>query len=140
MAGNPKKETEAKVIDEEAIKSLEVKISKPLLLVNYRLIASAPNQNQVNLILESVSGAFSQFSAPRRNELKIIKPRHFQKLIYQFSFREFNNSQAMVLNTEELAGLFHLPTFTTEVPKIKWLKTKEASPPINLPTDGAFNR
>ena len=133
-----KKEAEEKVIDEEAIKSLEMKIAKPLLLANYRIIASAPNQNQLNEILESVSGAFSQFSAPRRNELKVVKPHNPRKLIYQFSFREFNDSQTMILNTEELAGLFHLPTFTTEVPKIKWLKAKEAPPPLNLPTSGVL--
>lgn len=139
---NPKTDDEAKkedkIIDEEAIKTLEMKISKPLLSVNARIISSAPSQFQANTILESISGAFSQFSAPRRQELRIIKPRNPQKLIYQYSFREFDDSQSMILNTEELASIFHFPTITSDVPKIKWLKSKESAPPANLPKKGTL--
>lgn len=133
-----KKEKEEKIIDEEGIKILESKISRPLLSVNFRVLVSAPSQYQADEILESVSGSFSQFSAPLRQELKIIKPRNSQKLIYQFSFREFDEGQTMILNTEELASLFHLPTSSTEIPKIKWLKAREAAPPANLPTKGTL--
>jgi len=132
------KEKTEKIIDEEAIKILESKISHPLLSVNLRVLVSAPSQYQADTILESISGSFSQFSAPLRQELKIIKPRNFQKLIYQFSFREFDESQTMILNTEELASLFHLPASSTEIPKIKWLKAKEAPAPANLPTKGTL--
>ena len=133
-----KKEKEEKIIDEEAIKALEAKISKPLLAVNARILVSAPSQFQADSILESIAGGFSQFSAPLRNELKIIKPRDSQKLIYQFSFREFDDSQAMILNTEEIASAFHLPASTTELPRVKWLKAKEAAPPANLPKKGTL--
>jgi len=133
-----KKEKAEKVIDDEAIKTLESKISKPLLLVNVRILVSAPSQYQVDAILESISGSFSQFGAPLRNEIKIVKPRSLQNLIYQFSFREFNESQSMTLNTEELSSLFHLPASSTGIPKIKWLKTKEAPAPANLPAKGTI--
>jgi hypothetical protein len=76
-----KKEKAEKVIDDEAIKTLESKISKPLLLVNLRVLVSASSQYQADAILESISGSFSQFSAPLRNEIKIIKPRKLQSLI-----------------------------------------------------------
>jgi len=131
-------EKKEKIIDEEAIKTLELKISKPLLSVNLRVLASAPSQYQTDKILESVIGGFSQFSAPLRNELKIIKPRNLKNLIYQFCFREFDDKQAMILNVEELASLFHLPASSTEIPKIKWLKNKEAPAPVNLPKSGVL--
>ena len=133
-----KKEKKEKIVDEEAVKSLESKISKPLLSVNVRILVSAPSQYQADAILESIAGAFIQFSAPKRQEFKIIKPKNPQKLAYQFSFREFDDSQTIILNTEELASIFHLPTLTSEVPKIKWLKSKEAAPPVNLPKDGVL--
>ncbi len=67
---NPKTDDEAKkeekAIDEDAVKALEMKISKPLLSVNARIISSAPSQYQADTILAGISGAFSQFSAPRR--------------------------------------------------------------------------
>ena len=68
--------------------------------------------------------------------MKIIKPRNPKNLVYQFSFREFDDAQSMILNTEELASLFHLPSSSTEIPKIKWLKSKEAVAPANLPKSG----
>ena len=130
------KEKTEKIIDEEAIKVLDSKINKPLLSVNLRILVSASSQYQADTILESITGGFSQFSAPLRQELKIIKPKNPQSLIYQFSFREFDESQSMVLSTEELASVFHLPASSTAIPKIKWLKSKEAAPPANLPTKG----
>lgn len=133
-----KKEKEEKIIDEEAIKILEKKITKPLLSVNIRILASAPVEFETESILDGIGNAFQQFSAPMRQELKVVKPRNHEKLIYQFSFREFDNSQLVVLNTEELASIFHFPAASTEVPRINWVKAKEAQPPINLPTKGTF--
>jgi len=37
---------------------------------------------------------------------------------------------------EEIAQLYHLPITSTETPRIKWLKSKEAAPPDNLPKQG----
>jgi type IV secretory pathway TraG/TraD family ATPase VirD4 len=42
----------------------------------------------------------------------------------------------MILNTEELTSLWHLPTPFLETPNIKWLLSKKAPPPINLPSAG----
>lgn len=132
------KEKAEKIVDTEAIKILESKITKPLLSVNLRVVVSAASQYQADTILESISGSFSQFSAPLRQELKVVKPRNPKNLIYQFSFREFDDSQSMILNTEELASLFHLPALSTDIPKIKWLKSKEAAAPTNLASKGTL--
>ncbi len=137
VSGEAKKEEE-KIIDSEAIKTLESKASKPLLAVNFRILASSPSQYQTDAILEGVSGGIAQFSAPSRQELKIIKPREANNLVRQFSFREFDDNQSMILNAEELASMFHLPAPSTEVPKINWLKSKEAPPPANLPNKGTL--
>ena len=42
----------------------------------------------------------------------------------------------MVLNIEELASIFHLPTHTSDVPNVSWLKAKEAAPPETVPKEG----
>lgn len=132
-----KKEKE-KFIDDEMIKAIEAKAAKPLLAVNLRILVSAPSQYQADAILESVSGGYSQFHAPRRQELKIIKPRDIKKLAYQFSFREFDDNQAMILNIEELASMFHFPSSTTDIPRVKWLKSKESQPPTTLSKTGTL--
>ncbi len=132
------KEEKDKIVDDDAVKALQAKISKQLFRVNVRIATSAQSQDLAEDILLSIAGSFSQFGAPVRNELKLVKvdKRNFKKSLLDFSFRNYNFRQEMVLNTEEIASLFHLPTYTTDVPRIKWLLTKEAPPPDNLPKEG----
>jgi hypothetical protein len=42
----------------------------------------------------------------------------------------------MILNAEELAGLWHPPTSDVETPNIRWLGAKSAPPPSNVPKEG----
>ncbi len=133
-----KEKEKSKVVDEDAVKALETKISKPLFEVNVRLLASAPTPVEANDILNGLTASFQQYAAPRRNEFKILKPRNIDKFVYQFVFRNFEGSQAMTLNSEEIASFYHLPISTTETPRVKWLKAKEAAPPANLPSKGTL--
>jgi hypothetical protein len=130
-----KKEKE-KIIDEDAVKALESKLTKPLFKANVRIVVSAPSMFQANDILDAILAGFSQFGAPRRNSFKVIKPKNPKKLIYDFIFRNFDESKAMILSTEEICSFFHLPISLTDTPKLKWLKAKEAPPPPNLPKEG----
>lgn len=132
------KEKSERVIDDESVKALQAKIAKPLFLVNARLVASAGSQFQANDILDGLAAGFSQFGSPTRNELRVIKPRNSDNLIRQFIYREFDSSQAMTLSSEEVASFFHLPITSTETPRVKWLKSKDAPPPDNLPKQGAL--
>ena len=131
-----KKEEKPKTVDEEVVKSLESKISKPLLEVNVRVLSSAGSKFQADDISDGITAGFSQFGSPTRNEFRVIKQKNPSKLIRQFIFREFDPSQKMVLSTEEVASFYHFPTSSTETPKIKWLKSREAPPPPNLPNQG----
>ena len=137
---NPKtKEEKAEekiVVDDEAVKALQAKSAKPLFDVNVRLIASAGSQFQANDILDGLAAGFSQFGAPTRNDFKIVKPRNAKNLIGNFIYRTFEPSQAMTLSSEEIASFCHFPIASTETPNVKWLKSKEASPPENLPKQG----
>ncbi|MDD9950027.1 MAG: type IV secretion system DNA-binding domain-containing protein, partial [Zetaproteobacteria bacterium] len=125
-----------KPVDEEAVKALQAKVSKQLFSVNMRVVAAGPTKDRSDDILMGIVGAYSQFSAPLRNEIKIIKPRKSKKLVYNYSFREPEKSTAIILNSEELASLFHLPTASTDVPYVKWLASREEAPPENLPDNG----
>ncbi len=133
--GGGKKPADA-TIDEQAVKALERKLSKPLYEVNVRLVASAPSQHQADALLESMTSGFAQFGSPDQNEFRLVKPRIAKDFIHQFSFREFKEDQGMVLNSEELASIFHFPTPFTTIPKIKYLKSREAAPPAELPPEG----
>ncbi len=130
-----KKERE-KVIDDEAVKALTAKTTKPLFDVNVRIVASAASKFQADDILEGLAAGFSQFASPMRNEFKIVKPRNPRSLVEKFIYREFDASHAMTLSAEEIASFYHFPIASTETPRVKWLKAKEAPPPDNMPKEG----
>ncbi|MEK7136352.1 MAG: type IV secretory system conjugative DNA transfer family protein, partial [Patescibacteria group bacterium] len=100
------------------------------------VLAAADNDSDAGDILLSLAGSFSQFSAPRRNGFRLVAPRKISRLVYQYIFREFDHKQSMVLNTEEIASVFHFPTVSTNIPRINWLKSRESAPPQNLPDTG----
>ncbi|MDP1718838.1 MAG: type IV secretion system DNA-binding domain-containing protein [bacterium] len=133
----PDEKPEPIIIDEESIKLLNQKVAKPLFEVNIRLIASAPSAYQAEEILFALTGSFNQFTAPLRNEFKVTEPRNLKDLVFKYVFREFNESQSVILNSDEIASVWHLPTSLMEIPRIKWVKSKEAAPPPSvLPDQG----
>jgi len=127
---------EEKIIDQNVEKALEAKLSKQFFEVNIRVLASAPSEFQSGAILEGLTAGFSQFESHGRNELKVTKPRKMRDFVSQFSFREFDEREALILNSEEFVSLFHFPTSFTEIPKIKQIKFKEVAPPAYLPKEG----
>ncbi|MDI6820740.1 MAG: type IV secretion system DNA-binding domain-containing protein [Patescibacteria group bacterium] len=127
-----------KIIDEPAVKALEAKVAKPLFEINVRVLTSAADQAHANSILNGIAAGFSQFSAPMRNELLAVKPKNIKNLVFEFCFRKFNKDEAMIMTSEELVSLFHFPTPFTSIPRVKYLKAKEASPPMNLPEIGVL--
>jgi len=131
-----KEDKEQKQIDEEAVKALQSKLSKPLFEVNYRVLASAQNSYQAKDILGAIASSFSQFTSPLKNELAVSVPRDQKKIIFDASFRRFNDNQAIVLNSEEMASLFHFPSSSTTISNVEWVKAKESAPPVNLPKSG----
>jgi len=112
------------------------KLSKPLFKVNLRLVASAPSQFRLKEILGNFIDSFSQFSDIRENELKVIKPKNIKDFYFGFAFRQFDEQETMILNSEELASIFHFPISSGAFPRIKWLKSKEVKPPAGLSKRG----
>jgi len=124
-------------LQEELVKAIENKASKTAFETNIRLVASAGTKIRSDQILIQLINAFYQFASPNLNSLKpfIVTGRALKKLIYNFSFRIFDESSKMILCTEELTSIFHFP-YLLKTPKIKFLKAKSASPPANLPKEG----
>ncbi len=135
---NKKEDDVQKTVDEETLKEVINKSSKVGFDVNIRLISSAYTETRANAILSDLENAFLQFEKSGINSFKVNKVlgKKLNKLIYNFSFRVFNPSIKVLLNSEELASVFHFPTPYLETKKIKFLKSKTAPAPSNLPKDG----
>jgi len=65
-----------------------------------------------------------------------IKSKALDKLLFNFSFRVFDSDKSILLSSEEITSLYHFPMATTLAPKVKFLKSKPAEPPANLPQSG----
>lgn len=126
--------------EQDVIKQLEVKANKYHFEANVRLLASAATPERATMILEELENAFVQFGDSNLNSLKPVrsKKRNAHNLAGDFIFRSFNKSQAIVLDAEELASLYHLPISSTSTPKVDWLRAKSAPPPSKIPTEGVL--
>ncbi|MBI1866426.1 MAG: type IV secretory system conjugative DNA transfer family protein [Candidatus Staskawiczbacteria bacterium] len=105
---------------------------------NIRILASARSGARAEEILVHLQSAFSQFSLSAINSLepKNAYKGELKRLIYDFSFRNFNSNQANIFNLEELSSIYHFPTHFIETPYIKTAKSGFAAPPSDLPEKG----
>jgi len=122
--------------EQELVKSIDQKSSKAGFAVNIRLVASSESQERSQQILSQLENAFVQYENSDLNCFQIFKRVDQKDIAFDFIFRNFISNQAMILNVEEIASIFHLPISVTEAPRIKWLKSNMAAPPVDIPQEG----
>lgn len=123
-------------MQQEIVKRLEEKASRPGFQVNIRLIASSANPNNAKLHLQNMLASFLQFTMPPFNGFAPVR-KNKKAIVRDYTFRIFRQFwRTQILNTEELASLWHLPNQFIETPNIKWLVAKKAPPPIQMPAEG----
>lgn len=123
-------------MQQEMVKRFEEKASRPGFFTNIRVVCTSVNPGSAAVNLNSIVSSFLQYNMPPFNGFK-VKKRGQNDIIKDFIFRIYRGfGKKAVLNTEELASLWHLPTPYLETPNIKWLQSKKAPPPVNLSKDG----
>ncbi|MBI4139026.1 type IV secretion system DNA-binding domain-containing protein [Candidatus Uhrbacteria bacterium] len=124
-------------LEEEMVKGLEEKAAKAGLDVNVRIVVSSADPNRAQRHMNDILGAYGQYNIYEYGNSFVKNAPRFQTvLIRHFIYRHFDTRYSMVLNSEELASLYHMPLPSTETPKINWLLARRALPPTNLPTEG----
>lgn len=132
-----KKDYKLSPLEEQMVKGIEEKASKAGLDVTIRILTTSDNEQQAKSSLNNLMNAFSQFNIYQYgNGFKIKKPFKMDYFMYNYVHRIFDEWKFMVMNSEELASLYHFPLSTTETPNIKWLSARKATPPANMPADG----
>lgn len=120
--------------EEKTVEGLEEKASKAGLEVCIRLIAASPTAERAETALSNMLNAFGQYSIYEYgNSFTKSVPRNKNVLINGFVQREFDEHHVAILNAEELASLWHLPTVWSETPNIRWLGARRAPAPPNTP-------
>lgn len=123
-------------MQQEMVKRFEEKASRPGFKTNIRVITASSTPGIADVNLNNIISSFLQYNMPPFNGFR-LKRRNKKKITKDFIFRIYRRyGRKAILNTEELASLWHLPTPYLETPNIKWLQSKKASPPINLSKEG----
>ncbi|MFA6306858.1 MAG: type IV secretory system conjugative DNA transfer family protein [Patescibacteria group bacterium] len=141
QANKPEKENRLTAMEQEVLKLIEEKNSKAGLDVNIRLVASARDSIRAKVFLNNMIGVFSQYNYYQYGNVFTNKipfyNNYIQKfLVKDFIYRRFKPSAGFILNTEELASLYHPPLASAETPNIRWLMAKYSSAPSNIPGEG----
>lgn len=125
---------------EEAIKGIEQKASKAGMDANIRLIVSTPTPERAEATLANLFTAFSQYSTYQfGNAFGKAVPPSKTRMVRRFIYRTFEEKYKIVLNTEEMASLWHLPLPTTETPNINWMAARRGAAPSEVPGEDPDN-
>jgi hypothetical protein len=122
----------------EVVKAMQSKAGKPLFDTNIRVVVSSDSKLRSEQLLNDVTSSFVQFGAQDLNTFEISRAtsRALQNLIFNYSFRLFDNSKVMLLSNEELTSVYHFPMSYMPAPKVKFIKSRQSEPPSDLPEKG----
>lgn len=127
---------------QKASEMMEEKIKAPILRANLRIVVSAASRERADAIRMSVEAAFSQFARPQGTALKFVhaEKARLATLLHNFTYRAHNESETLILNTKELATLYHLPAGMSQkdAPQLKTVKASSAPAPADIPSDGTL--
>lgn len=129
-------------IDAKTMEAINNKLGKPGFETTIRVVVSSTSVEAAKAHLGNIKSAFEQFSGDL-NGFKGRKIRDKGSFVTDFLYRyhpmfHFWGNQRMILNSEELATVFHFPNKQITTPHIYWLNAKRAPAPSQIPTSGLF--
>jgi len=127
-------------VDPKVLEAVDNKVSKNGFATTIRIVVSSVNRDSARAHLANIKAAFEQFNGDL-NGFKGKKIRLKTSFMVDFIYRY----QPMVwwgnwtvLNSEELATIYHFPNKSVETPHIFWLNAKRAPAPQGIPTEGLY--
>lgn len=119
-------------VDEEGL--MKEKVKKTGYATTIRIIVTGNDATNIDAELSSIISAFSQFASPTYNRFKPMKRKSLSLLVEHYIYRQFSWwHQAPILNSEELATLYHFPhSKYNKQPEIRWQRFKVVKAPVNI--------
>lgn len=122
---------------ESLVSSANDKMSRLIFLASVRVFHAVSAKKKKPLNTRSILSSFKSFSLPYLNEL-VGKGVSTQSEKIEEQWRYLCMPQkfpvAMMLSTEELATLFHLPNENMKDPNIHWVSSRKISSPTTTPS------
>ena len=118
-----------------ALKGIEEKCTRLGFETKIRVISASSDLNAATQRLNGVIGAFKQYNTTNMNGF--IQGQSFTgaSMVEQYRRRAVG-FKPYVLNTAELASIFHLPGESVVTPSMTYAGSKKGEPPLNLPIIG----
>lgn len=136
-------------MEEQIMKEIDRKASKFGFETRIRVIVAAENNQRSEYVYKQFKSALAQYSDLSINGFKLKREKNLKKLVTNYIFRYFDDRVfngerfwpdkrgfRLILNSEELATIFHFPNSLVKTPGILWLPAKSQQIPINLPKEG----
>lgn len=126
----------------KTLEAIENKVSKPGFETNIRVVVVSDNEASAGAHLTNIISAFGQFAGDLNGftSRKIRRKGSFiENFIYRYqSLFHFWGNRISILNSEELATIFHFPNRQVTTHHIYWLYAKTAPAPQGIPTEGLY--
>jgi hypothetical protein len=127
-------------VDPKLMEAVDNKVGKNGFEATIRIVVNSNDGPSAKAHMANIRAAFEQYNSDN-NGLKGKKVRFKGAFMVDFIYRY----QPMVwwgartvLNSEELATIYHFPNKTIETPHIHWLNAKSAPAPQGIPTSGLY--
>lgn len=130
-------------VDAKTLESIEQKVSKPGFNTVIRLVVNSTSKEAADAHLENLITSFHQFTSDHNHFSKVKHPmRKFFMIDFIYRYFPMVNlpffKQYGVLNSDELATIYHLPNKSIETPHVFWLNAKRAPAPMQIASSGQF--
>jgi len=113
-------------VEEEVLSAIEKKTEKVGFLSDLRVVAVSHSTEEAKNNLDGVIGSLEQLKLEYSNSFKKKDSKKINANTFIRNFIYRIPQESFVLNTAELATLFHFPNQTVKVPHINWLLSKRA--------------
>ena len=127
-------------LEKATIEAIEEKTRYPGYEVLIRVVVSANTSARSQMLLKNVVSAFALFDSPSHNGFKFAISRNIEELVTAYIFRFFPQSvSGNILNTVELATVFHLPDQSTiPTSQVQRQMSKQVDGPTDVMDEGVL--
>lgn len=139
--------------EEDVIKAIRRNVSKFGFDCGIRVLYLAKGDAFRGPMIGGLMGSFAQFSSEELNglrpsmltnfkypwsdltgrKMKWLKAEFFNAYVRRGYFHPPHKREPFILNTEELATIYHFPGRVAETPSLERIESKKGGPPTNLP-------
>ncbi|MDP2860806.1 MAG: DUF87 domain-containing protein, partial [bacterium] len=125
-------------VDQRTLEQIDSKCSKPGFNTVIRLVVCSASYQSAKMHLDNLKASFEQFSADT-NGFRSDKHRLKKLFMFDFIYRyQPLFGKPSILNSEELATIFHFPNKQVETPHIFLLNARRAPAPAQVPQTGLY--